>query len=264
MGAVTQVGLLFAEPWNKPLSTAGKFQTGCYLVFTNAAGTLLPVYRDPALLWPYNQTSIPGSGPQVENAIVSGIASDATGAFRPIYLNPSLQYSYTLFSSSGAVLEGPTTAVTTSINVPNTQQVIQAQKISTSSRSNTVALANDPDLQISLAAGVYRLEMDLIWVSSAASGDNIQFEIAYSTTNGVQPLLAFGLMNNASFDSILAINATSASVAINNVPNQNILHVVGSVQFTTAGTVSIKWAQGTASTDVVSLCVGSALYATPL
>jgi hypothetical protein len=264
MGSVTKVGLLFAEPWNKPLSTAGKFQAGCYLVFTNGSGILLPVYRDPSLLWPYNQTSIPGSGPQSENAIVSGVVSDATGAFRPIYLNPALQYSYTLFSAAGAVLE-PTTAI---INVANTQETIEAQKISTTSRSNTIVLTNDPDLQISIPGpGTYKIEADLVWVSSSSTGNSVQFDVFYSVASaGTGGFVVFGLINNADFVGTLqlGVNGNSGDLTINNVPSQNTLHLSGTAVLTGPGTISIQWCQFGANTNVTSLCVGSALYATPL
>jgi hypothetical protein len=259
MGPVTQVGLLFAEPWNKPLSTAGKFQAGCYLVFTNASGALIPVYRDPALQWPYTQTTITGSGPPSKNSVVTGVVSDGTGNFKPIYLNPALEYSYTLFSSAGAALESAV-----NVNVSNTPQVIQAQKISTTSRAVTVTQTNDPDLQIAIATpGFYRIEADLVWISSVNTGGNVAFEVAYSQP-GTADIVAYGIMNSGSTVFSMDLNGSTGSIALTNLPGQNTLHLAGTANFTVAGTLSINWAQGTSSTNPTSLCVGSALYAQAL
>jgi len=83
MGAITNVSWPFVEPYNKPLSAGGQFQPGCYLVFTSG-GLVVPVYRDPQLLWPHKQTSVPGSGPPSKYAITSGVVADGTGRFPPI------------------------------------------------------------------------------------------------------------------------------------------------------------------------------------
>jgi Na+-transporting methylmalonyl-CoA/oxaloacetate decarboxylase beta subunit len=107
MGAVTNIGLLFAQPLNKPLSTAAQFQAGCYLVFTVGA-SLATVYRDPTLQWPHKQTSVSGSGPGFAVASTTGIVSDATGRFPAIYLNPALTYSYGLYTPARrAARSGP-------------------------------------------------------------------------------------------------------------------------------------------------------------
>jgi hypothetical protein len=262
MGAVTKIGLLFRQPYNKPLSTVGQFQAGCYLIFMSG-GVLAPVYRDPALLWPYAQTSIPGAGPQSKNSVTSGVASDATGRFTPIYLNPAIEYSYQLFSAAGTLLESGT-----NVNTSNTLQTLESYKISTTSRSNTAVLTNDPDLQVALGTvGTYRIEADLCWYSSAASGDAINFAVAFSrqlNSAAGNDLIAYGTMNGTNEVFDISFGPALGQFDINNQPSQNVLHIAGTVQINQIGTLSIKWAQFAASNDITSLATGSALYATLL
>ena len=267
MGAITKVGVLFAEPQCRPLSTASMFQSGCYLVFTSGGvmGPLAPVYRDPALMWPFTQTTIPGSGPPPQSSVVSGIPSDGTGLFPPIYLNPAIAYSYSLYASDGTLLEQGTY-----INVPNTQQALMAQKISTTSRSATTVLANDPDLQIainSLNPGLYRVEMDLTFVS-LGGGSTMSFTVAYSGTlnaaEAANALTLYGTMNNVNTVSEELINVASGSFSVGTNPAQNSIRLVGIMAISTVGTLSLKWAQNVSSNNPTSLCVGSAMYVTPL
>ena len=87
-------GILFYEPYNKPLSALGKFQPGCYRIFyqTGSSTVLAPVYKDPELLYPYEQSPAP-------------ITADSNGRFKPIFLDPTITYHIQLFSSGGVLLE---------------------------------------------------------------------------------------------------------------------------------------------------------------
>jgi hypothetical protein len=83
-------GILYGEPWVKPLSTTGQFQAGCQLNFY-LTGTTTPanVYQDGALTTPYAQP----------------ITADSAGRFSPIYLSPSTIYKVVLTSAASVTLE---------------------------------------------------------------------------------------------------------------------------------------------------------------
>ncbi len=86
-------GILFNDPYNKPLSTTGQFQAGCYRIFyLSGTTTLATVYQDGFLQFPYSQTPVP-------------ITADSNGRFSPIYLDPTVAYRCQLFSAGGILLE---------------------------------------------------------------------------------------------------------------------------------------------------------------
>jgi len=270
MGAVTYIGTLFANPYMKPLSTAAQFQQ-CYLRFYLAnTTTLATVYRDAGLLWPYNQTSIPGSGPD-GSATLYGVPSDAAGRFDPIYLNPNVSYFYQLYSASGTLLE--TNA--TSVQYGSLYQRLVAVKYGSTSRCNTTTVVNDPALQINIPAvsggGIktYRIEADLQFYSESGS-QALEFEIAYSGAYaGAAPIFLFyGLFANAYEQNIVGLN-TPGQVTVSANQIQNVFKLIGNIQCGSAGannggTLSIKWAQNAATTTPLICAAGSALYATLL
>jgi hypothetical protein len=219
------------------------------------------VYRDPALKWPYNQTNIPGSGPPSEDSVLTGIPSDATGRFDAIYLDPALEYSYNLYSATGTLLE---TGI--NVNVSNPPETLVAYKLSTTARSNTTVLTNDPDLQLEIMTpGFYRVEIDVTFFASAAASANM--EVAYSTSVSAltgNTLAVFGISNDLNTVFVAPVNTATGVFNVNTLPNQNCLHLVGVMDFTSAGTLSLKWAQGAASDNAVCLGIGSAIYATLL
>jgi len=257
---MTGLGLLFAEPYARPLSTAAQFQSGCYLLFfNNATGLLATVYRDAALLWPYNETTIAGAGPQT-GATRTGLKSDGTGRFDPIYLNPAITYNYQLFSAPGALLESGI-----AVNVSNAPRPTDIVKNGASSRSVSTTLAIDPDLQIAVpAAGIYRVEGFFSWFGNTSSG--VQFQLAYSgalnpaagNTVVLYGAVDIGSGSPQSVSQALTVNTTTA--AFPNLDAQsNGLRVVGAIQVLTMGTLSLKWAQDVTSTSPLSLAAGSAL-----
>lgn len=86
-------GILFNDPYNKPLSAAGQFMAGCTRVFyLSQTTTLAPVYQDGFLQFPYSQTPTP-------------ITADSAGRFSPIYLDPTIAYRCQLFTAGGILLE---------------------------------------------------------------------------------------------------------------------------------------------------------------
>lgn len=264
---MTKLGLLFAEPYCRPLSTAAQFQSGCYLLFyNNATGLLATVYRDPSLLWPYKQTSIAGSGPATA-ATASGLPSDGVGRFSPIYLNPAITYNYSLYTSAGVLLESGT-----AVNVSNASQTLETVKIGTTARSVTTTVTNDPDLQIAIPApGVYRIEGDFSWAGGATSG--VQLQLAYSgglVSGAGNAVVLYGAVDVGDGAPV----AVSQSLVINGSPTAfpnlqnagvfNALRIVGVGDFSTVGTLSLKWAQDVSQNTALSMSAGNSLYALPL
>ncbi len=254
MGDITKTGLLFAEPYNKPLSTAGQFQPGCYLLFTSG-GVLVPVYRDPQLLWPYNQTSIPGSGPPSRYAAQTGVVADATGRFSPIYLDPAISYSYSLYSAAGVLLE-----TATNITSSDTTQTLEATKPFITSLGSGTTPIIDPALQIGITApGFYRIEANLSL--SAVTNLGLDIGLYYSGTVASGTLAYYGAMNSVPVEGITAPNFPLFFSTVSNDALQNFLNFAGTIQVSTTGTFSIKWSNENAGVSVLSMSAGSALYA---
>ena len=94
----TPTGALFYYPLAKPLSTAGQFQPGCYLLFYQT-GTTTPanVYAEGYLVTALNQT--PGAG-------YPSTTADGAGQFQPIYMDPSVIYRVQAYTAGGVLMPG--------------------------------------------------------------------------------------------------------------------------------------------------------------
>lgn len=91
---------LFSEPRDKPLSTTGQFQAGCYrCFFLTTSTTPTNVYADALGVTPLSQPT-PGSvNPS------AGTVSDSAGRFVQMYLNPAIIYRCQLYSAAGSLLD---------------------------------------------------------------------------------------------------------------------------------------------------------------
>lgn len=86
-------GISFRRSFVKPLSVAGQFQPGCYVIFyITQTTTLAPVYRDANLNTQFQQYGTP-------------LTADGDGRFPPVYLDPTITYDYKLYSKGGILLE---------------------------------------------------------------------------------------------------------------------------------------------------------------
>src|ERR1700730_731771 len=69
----TPTGVVYSEPYVRPLSTTGQFQAGCtWSFYLTGTTTVADGYEDGELTTPYSQP----------------IAADSAGRFSPIYLDP--------------------------------------------------------------------------------------------------------------------------------------------------------------------------------
>jgi len=83
-------GILFYDPRDKPTSTTGTFQQGCYRYFYYTGTlTLAPIYSDGNLSVPLGQPVTAGSD----------------GRFTQVYLDPSITYRVKLFNSGNSQLD---------------------------------------------------------------------------------------------------------------------------------------------------------------
>jgi hypothetical protein len=264
VGAITKVGILFAEPYNKPLSTGGQFQPGCYLVFTSG-GAVVPVYRDPQLRWPHKQTSVPGYGPPSVYAVTSGVAADGTGKFAPIYLDPSIAYSYTLYSAAGVVLESAT-----NITSSNLTQLTGVVTSAINSLGNGTTPVIDPTLQVALPnAGTYRVEANLSFADATGSGLGLHLGVYFSgalNSAADNALVIYGALNGGVqiIDGSININVPASFATVGSTSATNILSIAGTIQTSGSGVLSVDWSFLNAGNGILSLSSGSALYATRL
>lgn len=96
----TPTGNLFFEPRDKPLSTTGQFQAGCYRCYFVTGGTTpTAVYADGLLTTPLSQPVAGSVNPS------AGTVSDSAGRFVAIYLDPAVIYRAQLYSAAGSLLD---------------------------------------------------------------------------------------------------------------------------------------------------------------
>jgi len=96
----TPTGNLFFEPRDKPLSTTGQPQAGCYRCYFVTGGTTpAAVYSDGLLTTPLSQP-IPASV-----SPTGGTVSDSAGRFVAIFLDPAVIYRVQLYSAAGSLLD---------------------------------------------------------------------------------------------------------------------------------------------------------------
>jgi hypothetical protein len=227
-------GVLFYDPYDKPLSTAGQVQAGCYRkFFVSGTGyvTLQNVFADGALLTVLSQ--VPGQAQP-------SCTADGNGRFNPIYLNPALLYGVQLFSAAGTLLQQ------TDPYVPKPLEINPVVKPASTSRTSS-SLLIDPDLQVAIpGAGTYLVELLIEFDTNSVSGatPGISVAIEYS-----------GTVNTSNAESFAVVGLTSAGIAsgyqlngaaVNystGVPFQNVLMYRGVFTATSAGTVALYWGQ---------------------
>ena len=241
-------GVLFYDPYDKPLSTAGQVQAGCYrLFFVSGTGFGTPqnVYADGALLTVLSQ--VPGQAQP-------SCTADGNGRFNPIYLNPALLYGVQLFSSTGTLLQQ------TDPYVPKPLEINPVVKPANTSRT-TNALLIDPDLQVAIPGpGTYivefLIEFDTNGVAGATPG--IQVAAQFSGTTNLSNAYSFSVVGST--QAAVANGYQLGNAAVNYSTSsglQNSLMYRGVFTATTAGTVAVYWGQENTSATPTTLHGGS-------
>jgi hypothetical protein len=245
------LGVLFVEPQNKPLSTAGLPQANCFRVFyVTGTTTLATIYQDGALTNPFSQSPTP-------------ITADSAGRFPPIYLDPAVIYRVQLYSA------GSTIGVTTPLEdvdpyVPAPRNLFVKLKLTATSRVTSVVSA-DPDLQIPIpGAGTYAYEALLEVITSGSSGSNPGATIGIAFSGSLSALFATSNVVLGNMDGSVAssgaINANN-NYSLNGANVLNFLQIRGTLTCSGPGTLSVQWAQQTTNAIATTMDAGSGLTA---
>ncbi len=136
-------------------------------------------------------------------------------------------------------------------------------KASDTVRNNTNTITADPDLSIALAASTrYEVEIHVWWVWTLSAGDpDLKFEVNYSGTLSDSFLFVeYTNMSTAELsDNVLPIGTQVSENMSNGVQERLVLR--GFVTTTTAGNLSVDWAQQVSEPDDLACKAGSFMKA---
>jgi len=136
-------------------------------------------------------------------------------------------------------------------------------KLASTSRANTVVLANDPDLQVNLTAtGIYTYEVYLSCNTPGATGGTpgILFTLACSGTldpAAANYTLFSGVTQNSVAPSIVAFGSAASEPLVGGSVVSNTLIFKGGIKTSTAGLFSLQWAQNLTSANATIVQAGS-------
>jgi hypothetical protein len=136
-------------------------------------------------------------------------------------------------------------------------------KIATTSRSNTISVSDDPDLTIQLAANALYAFIAFIRPSTVnGNSQGVRIIWNYSGTIGTggfkscgqQALNSTQQISNVNF----ALNVQAGLTTLPDAVNDYVLWI-GEIHTTTAGTLSLQWAQVSSAAQASQVLAGSFL-----
>jgi hypothetical protein len=246
--AILPTGVLFYEPRNTPISTAGLVQPNCQRRFyLTGTTTLATVYQDGILSVPFSQS------PNL-------IAADINGRFAPIYLDPSIVYRSQLLAS---VALGGATLEDVDPYVPSPFSLEASFKPALLART-TVGATSDPDLQIAIVApltqATYIYEAFLEFTQPGASGTTpgLDFEIAFSGSLVAGWALSYAFVGNLNGD-VVGAGQVNVPQNTNGLAGANAiqgLFIRGVMTCSTGGVLAVQWGQANSSANAVTMSAG--------
>jgi hypothetical protein len=249
--ATLPLGVLFYEPRNTPISTAGQVQPGCQRQFyLTGSTTLAPVYQDGALTVPFSQSP-------------TLITADGFGRFPPIYLDPSIVYRSQLFSSL-ALGSAPLEDVDPYAPAPYTLKAVF--KPTLTSRSLLPGVISDPDLQITIvppstqATYVFEAFLEFLTTGSTGTTPGLDWEINYSGTLVPGFASSFGFTNSSGAGGG-QVNVAITGQSLTTEPTLNGVFMRGVFTTSTGGTLAVQWGQANSAAPPTILAAGSVLTA---
>lgn len=162
----------------------------------------------------------------------------------------------------------------------NAQRIIAglvAFKTTATSRDNTTTLAADPDLQLTLdKTAVYKIELQVMFRAEAGTSGNqgFNFAVGYSGSLAIEgrgmgyeivnltPAVHAGALGGLTM-SAGPIPGGVAPIAAG-AQDQDGFHITWLIETSTAGTLSVNWAQAVSSADDTLVLSGSYMVATRL
>ena len=240
---------LLTLPYAVPLSASGAILPGSKLSFYQT-GTSTPqsVYTNISL-------SVAHSQP---------VVADGAGRFAKIYLDPGLpDYRILLTDSAGGAQPGFPID-----DVPSGPEGIAAKafKLTATDRSSTTSIADDPDLLFALQAdATYRIDVSLLFVGVTTGTQGFQWAIGYTgsvaligSAIGIQSLNSVGTVRTPFTPTSANSLGTMATASNDGLVYSFVLKT------TTAGNLSVQWAQAVSSANATRMVAGSYILATRL
>lgn len=229
------------------MSSSAGLLAGAKLTFSaTGSSTLQNTYSDIALTTPN------------ENPVVA----DANGVFGKIYLDPGLpNYRVKLTTIADVLLYQED-------DIPSGSEGIAAKafKASSTDRSSTTSVTDDPDLLFALQAGAtYRIDVFLLFIGVVTGTQGFKWAMAYSgsasivgSATGVQSLNSVGTVRTP-FTPTSSNSLGTLATASNDALVYSFL-----LKTNSAGTLSLQWAQANSSANATRLVTGSHMIATRL
>ena len=141
-----------------------------------------------------------------------------------------------------------------------------AYKPSTTSRSATTTLADDPDLTVALTPGTWQVELFIpVWATASGAG-GAKYATAFSgTATGMTGGYAVFLGSGGALGGTgLAVTATAATVSTTSFPSVDYIRLSGVVIVTVAGNMKLQWAQNSSNANALNFGAGAYLTCTKL
>lgn len=137
------------------------------------------------------------------------------------------------------------------------QEVSLEIKAFFTNRASTTALADDPELTITVPAGKYTVESFLFITAGSAGGFSVQVG---GTAIRQQQAIEYSANEYNIFGTFISSKPPALLVPYTVSGNSiYFVRVTGGVIISTGGTYTIKWAQATSSTTNTTLSAGSYL-----
>ena len=148
-------------------------------------------------------------------------------------------------SNTGTVKNATFSGTTAGLRVP-----IVAYKPSNTSRTSTITVADDPHLIVALDVGAYAFQMWIPFWCEVTTGQSIRLQLGYTGTIGTPSGFSWDGTSLGATTGLPRANLTSlyappnTSVSSDGLgTNADVLFYTGLITTSTAGTLSLKWAQ---------------------
>lgn len=146
-------------------------------------------------------------------------------------------------------------------------QSIKKIKATTTSRSSSTSLTDDPDLFADLSTGSYLIELNILHGVGPGGTADLNFQVTFSgtfdnTDTSTTTYLLAWTNGNAADTTVNTLAVGSSTTA--NTGAHSLLTVRGILRVSAAGTLKFRWAQSTSQVTAVHVLYGSNLQLTKL
>lgn len=189
------------------------------------------------------------------------VVANSAGYFDPIYLDPSLpDYRVDLTDSADVQQSGypldDIPAASAGVSA------IFARKTSSTTKTSNTTLASDTQLQLLLpAAGKYEIDA-FLWLDKAAGTGAGGFKFTFNYTGTTAGVVMGGFAHvNATISAVGPSDLYVSNASFATLGADDLVRLSGIADVSTAGTLSLQWAQNSSSVEPSVLRIYSHLKA---